>query len=90
MVQNIVAGLVLVALIVIGSISYAQKHHHCEQGYVLKHWRAHALKKTGSEDKAKEFVKALYAQQISAQAADSTSFSPPPRLDPRAAPSASI
>ncbi len=46
MVQNIVAGLVVVALIVIGSISYAQKHHHCEQGYVLKHWRAHALKKT--------------------------------------------
>ena len=46
MVQNIAAGLVVVALIVIGSISYAQKHHHCEQGYVLKHWRAHALKKT--------------------------------------------
>ena len=34
--QNIVAGLVVVALIVIGSISYAQEHHECWSGHLLK------------------------------------------------------
>lgn len=36
MVQNIVAGLVLVALITIGLISYAQEHHECWNGHLLK------------------------------------------------------
>ncbi|WP_245321751.1 hypothetical protein [Bradyrhizobium sp. LTSPM299] len=43
--KNIVAGLVAVALIVLGSLSFAQKHHQCRQGWVFKHWHAHALKK---------------------------------------------
>ncbi|WP_407146803.1 hypothetical protein [Bradyrhizobium sp. ORS 86] len=36
MVQNIVAGLVVVALIVIGLISFAQEHHECWNGHLLK------------------------------------------------------
>ncbi|MGY4478587.1 hypothetical protein [Bradyrhizobium sp. USDA 3364] len=43
MVQNIVAGLVVIALIVIGSISYAQEHHECWSGHLLK-----SLKPCGS------------------------------------------
>ena len=43
MVQNIVAGLVVVALLVIGSISYAQEHHECWSGHLLK-----SLKPCGS------------------------------------------
>lgn len=43
MVQNIVAGLVVVALLAIGSISYAQEHHECWSGHLLK-----SLKPCGS------------------------------------------
>ncbi|WP_426442222.1 hypothetical protein [Bradyrhizobium genosp. P] len=46
MMKNIVAGLVVVAWIVLGSLSYAQNHHRCWQGHILRHWHAHALKKT--------------------------------------------
>ena len=43
MVQNIVAGFVVVALILIGMISYAQEHHECWNGHLLK-----SLKPCGS------------------------------------------
>jgi len=36
MVQNIVAGLVVVALIVLGLISFAQEHHECLRGHLIK------------------------------------------------------
>jgi hypothetical protein len=36
MVQNIVAGLVVVALIVIAAISYAQEHQECWSGHIIK------------------------------------------------------
>jgi hypothetical protein len=36
MVQNIVAGLVLVVLIVLGVIGYAQVHHECLHGRLIK------------------------------------------------------
>ena len=36
MVQNIVAGLVVVALIVLGVIGYAQEHHECLHGRLIK------------------------------------------------------
>ncbi|MBR1162305.1 hypothetical protein [Bradyrhizobium elkanii] len=36
MVQNIVAGLVVVGLLVIGSISYAQEHHECWNGHLIR------------------------------------------------------
>ena len=36
MVQNIVAGLVVVALIIMAVIGYAQEHHECFHGRVIK------------------------------------------------------
>jgi hypothetical protein len=36
MVQNVVAGFVLLALIVIGLISFAQEHHECLRGHIVK------------------------------------------------------
>jgi hypothetical protein len=36
MVQNIVAGLVVVALIIMAVIGYAQEHHECLHGRVIK------------------------------------------------------
>lgn len=46
MVQNVVAACVAVALIILALIGFAQEHHECWNGHVLKHWHAHALKKT--------------------------------------------
>ncbi|GKQ49453.1 hypothetical protein BRSPCE3_03070 [Bradyrhizobium sp. Ce-3] len=43
MVQNFVAGLVVVALLVIGLISHAQEHHECWNGHLIK-----SLKPCGS------------------------------------------
>jgi hypothetical protein len=44
MVRNIVAGCVAAALIVMALIGFAQKHHECWNGHVLKNWRhAHVL-----------------------------------------------
>lgn len=39
MAQNIVAGCVAVALIILALIGYAQKHHQCWNGHVVKNWR---------------------------------------------------
>ena len=36
MVQNIVAGLVVVALIFMGLLAWTQKHEECFQGHILK------------------------------------------------------
>ena len=46
MMKNVVAGCVAAALIVLALIGFAQKHHECWNGHVLKNWRAHALHKT--------------------------------------------
>ena len=35
MAKNIVAGFTLVALILMGLLAYAQKHHECRDGYVM-------------------------------------------------------
>jgi hypothetical protein len=44
MAQNIIAGCVAVALIIMAAIGYAQKHHQCWNGHVVKNWRqGHAL-----------------------------------------------
>jgi len=42
MMQNLVAGCVLVALIFMGLLAYAQKHHECQKGHVIV--RGHLIK----------------------------------------------
>ncbi|SDJ08777.1 hypothetical protein SAMN05216338_10392 [Bradyrhizobium sp. Rc2d] len=39
MTHNLVAVCVVVALIIMASIGFAQKHHQCWNGHVLKNWR---------------------------------------------------
>jgi hypothetical protein len=36
MVKNIVAGCVLAALILMGLLAYAQEHHECWKGHLVK------------------------------------------------------
>jgi hypothetical protein len=44
MMQNVVAGCVAVALIILALIGFAQTHHQCWNGHVVKNWRqGHAL-----------------------------------------------
>jgi hypothetical protein len=43
MVKNIVAGLVVVVLIVMVVLAYAQQHHECWHGHLLKRWHGHLL-----------------------------------------------
>ena len=42
MVKNLAAGCVLVALIFMGLLAYAQKHHECQKGHVIV--RGHLIK----------------------------------------------
>ena len=46
MMQNVVALCTAVALMILVVIGFAQKHHECWNGHVLKNWRAHSLHKT--------------------------------------------
>ena len=44
MTHNLVAVCVVVALIIMASIGFAQKRHECWNGHVLKNWRhGHSL-----------------------------------------------
>ncbi|MHC2335194.1 hypothetical protein [Bradyrhizobium sp. USDA 4454] len=44
MVQNFVAGLVVVGLLVIGAISYAQEHHECWNGHLISNLKDKTLR----------------------------------------------
>jgi len=39
MTENIVAGCVVVALIILALIGFAQARHECWNGHVVKNWR---------------------------------------------------